>query len=86
MAIDLGSGGGTNVGSGCNLTVKDAVVAGGKAGVDVVDDDTPSVLLSIAQPPTVAASDAAVINILTPGAPDAGRPDDFDGGMSVSPK
>ena len=81
MAIDLGSGGGTNVGSGCNLTVKAAVVAGGYTGAEVVVEDMPSVLLSIAQPPIVTASEAAVISILTPGAPEAGRPDDFEGGM-----
>ena len=63
--------GGTNVGSGASLIVTVREVACPGAGAGIVTGFA-SVLLIKAQPPSVAANEAAVISILTPGALEAG--------------
>ena len=76
------AGGGTSVGNGASLTDN----TGAGSGRLSTTADCAGVLsfeLSSAQPPTVAASDAAVISILTPGTPVAGF---LAGGMCRSPK
>jgi hypothetical protein len=73
-SCDRGCGviGGTNVGSGASLIVTAGAItcagAGGGGGATGCGSFAPIT----AQPPTVAANDAAVINIFTPGALVAG--------------
>jgi hypothetical protein len=68
---DENAGVGTSVGNGSRLIVN--VGADDWTGVADGDDDVLLFVPNMAQPPTVAASDAAVSNTLTPGAPAAGR-------------
>jgi hypothetical protein len=63
--------GGTSVGSGASLIVTTGAAACTGAGVGVGVGSRSSALIT-AQPPSVAASDAAVINSFTPGALVAG--------------
>ena len=80
------AGGGTSVGRGASSIVR---MTGDFCGATTFATcgcvtGMVSFALSKAQPPTVAATEAAVISILTPGTPVAGRLlDDWDGGIEV---
>lgn len=76
---------GTSVGNGASLIESTGATACAAAGGCTAGIGLVSFALINAQPPTVAANEAAVISIFTPGVPVLGFWLGLTGGMSIFP-